>query len=173
MRETVVLRPGHPDDAPMVAALATQVFLDTYATHGIRPDMAREVFEEYSGPAFAARLAEARRRFVLAVTGEAIVGFAELLLPPVTSPIPSVSGSELVRLYVQPRAQRSGTGTRLLTEAERMCSTASLWLTAWDRNTGALAFYRRSGYFEAGDTIYKFQGNSYTNRVLVKRLNAH
>lgn len=65
----------------MVGALATQVFLDTYATHGIRPDMAREVFEEYSGPAFAARLAETRRRFVLAVTGRAIVGFAELLLP--------------------------------------------------------------------------------------------
>ncbi len=36
------LRTGVPDDALCIGVLATQVFLDTYATSGIRPDLAYE-----------------------------------------------------------------------------------------------------------------------------------
>jgi diamine N-acetyltransferase len=39
----VVLRVAGPADAPRIGVLATQVFLDTYATDGIRPSLAREV----------------------------------------------------------------------------------------------------------------------------------
>ena len=41
-------RVAQPTDAVCIAALATQVFLDTYATDGLRPDLAREAFAVYS-----------------------------------------------------------------------------------------------------------------------------
>lgn len=54
----VLIRPATPADALCLGVLATQVFLDTYATTGIRPALAREVLRAYSTEAFATCLAD-------------------------------------------------------------------------------------------------------------------
>lgn len=167
------IRPGAGSDAVAIAALATQVFLDTYAGHGVRPDVARQAFHVCSEVAFSARLAQAQRRFFIAAQGDAVLGFAEVRDSELASPVPAISGAELVRLYIQPRAQRAGVGRALVSEAERHASVASLrslWLTAWDGNAGALAFYRRMGYADVGATTYSFESQTYGNRVLAKLL---
>jgi ribosomal protein S18 acetylase RimI-like enzyme len=167
------LRAGAPGDSLILAALSVQVFLDTYATEGVRPDLAREAFGGYSDQAFASRLAEQDRKFLLAHRGEALIGFAELRVAELPAPAGELLGAELVRLYVQPHAQRSGVGRALLYEAERLAITrnvSSLWLTVWERNERALAFYRRMGYADVGATTYSFEGNTYGNRVFAKPL---
>ena len=168
------LRAACADDAATIAALATQVFLDTYATHGVRPDLAREAFREHSEQAYVARLVEQQRQFLLAIQGEALVGFAEFLSC-VASPLADHSGMELVRLYVQPGSQRRGIGRRLISETERAdaaFAASSLWLTVWDGNANALALYGRMGYADIGSTTYSFEGKSYGNRVFAKQLAA-
>ena len=45
-----------------------------------------------------------------------------------------------------------------------------LWLTAWVGNTRALAFYASQGYEELGSTDYRFQGESFENRLFARRL---
>lgn len=175
MNESINIRPGSARDAISVAALATQVFLDTYATEGVRPDLAREAFREYSEQAFSRRFAQAGREFVIASQAEAVLGFAEVLLSPGRSPVAGLAGAELVRLYVQPRTQRAGIGRALLRRAEQLARSVplpSLWLTVWDGNANALAFYRRMGYADVGPTTYSFEGNTYGNRVFAKRLSA-
>lgn len=173
MTDLVRLRPGLPSDAVPIAALATQVFLDTYATQGVRPDLAREAFEQYSESAFARRFMETTRRFIVAENDGALVGFAEILCSGTQSPAPSTLGAELVRLYVQPRAQRRGVGRLLLSEGESLATAnrlPCLWLTVWEGNANAIAFYRRMGYAEVGTTTYSFQGHTYGNRVFAKAL---
>jgi ribosomal protein S18 acetylase RimI-like enzyme len=172
MRASLRLRTGSSTDAASIAALATLVFLDTYATHGVRPDLAREAFHGYSQQAFLARLAESQRRFIVA-EDDGLVGFAELLCSNLSSPVVPVWGGELVRLYVQPRAQRGGIGRALIREVEKLGSASwlpSIWLSVWEDNAGALEFYRQVGYAEVGTTTYSFEGNSYGNRVLSKVL---
>lgn len=172
MSDAIRIRPGSAGDAVAIAALATQVFLDTYARHGVRPDLAREAFHTYSEQAFSARLAETARKFIVAEHGEALVGFTEVLCSNLSSPASSIFGAELVRLYVQPRAQRAGIGRLLISDGEKLVALhhlPSLWLTVWEGNVSALAFYRRMGYAEVGATTYSFEGNTYGNRVFAKR----
>jgi diamine N-acetyltransferase len=167
------LRSAEPDDAVTIAALAVQVFLDTYATDGVRPDLAREAFAKYSAEAFASRLREPTRRFFVAEQATGLIGFAEIQACPLSAPAGAVVGAELVRLYVQPTVQRLGVGSRLLQEAEGATMAAalgSLWLTAWEGNARARGFYASRGYKDVGATTYTFQGNSFGNRVFVKQL---
>ena len=167
------LRAGAVGDSLAIAALAVQVFLDTYATEGVRPDLAREAFAEYSDEAFATRLQEPERNFILAEQAAGIVGFAELIAEPVQAPAGAVVGAQLVRLYIQPRFQRAGNGQRLLEAAEVAASTrglSALWLTAWEGNDRARMFYEAVGYEDIGATTYLFEGNAYTNRVFAKYL---
>lgn len=171
----VSLRSGTPDDATSIAALAIQVFLDTYAIGGVRPDLAEEAFHHYGAAAFSARVAEPERRFVLAEREDCLLGFAELRVTEEPAPAGAVTGAELVRLYVQPGAQRAGIGTALLARAEGLAAEAGLrflWLTAWDGNARALAFYAARGYADMGGAAYSFQGRAYGNRVLAIRLPA-
>lgn len=171
----IAFRPGLPGDAPSVAALATQVFLDTYATDGVRPDLADEAFAEYSSRRFEERLRQAERSFLLAEHRAALVGFAEVLLTQSPAPAGGCRGLELVRLYVQPRAQRAGIGGRLLDLVERMAAeraAGGLWLTVWEGNRRAQAFYRKLGYMDVGSSSDAFRGNVYGNRVCFKALAA-
>lgn len=173
MTSDLTLRPGTPDDATTIAVLAIQVFLDTYAGDGVRPDLAREALREYAVEAFDARLRDHQRRFLLAERGTGLLGFAEVHLATQPAPAGGVTGAELIRLYVQPAAQGSGLGRRLIRAAEalaREAGSGALWLTAWEGNRRALAFYAREGYADVGATHYSFEGNSYGNRVLARGL---
>jgi diamine N-acetyltransferase len=152
-------------DADTISALAIQVYLDTYATEGIRPDVAREAHSAYSVDAFARRLAEPQRRFILAEAGDGLLGFAEVVLTFVPSPTEGFTGAELVRLY--------GLGRALLARAEQLVQAAHLpilWLRAWEGNHNARAFYAHVGYEDVGATTYSFQGVTVPNRVFAKRL---
>jgi diamine N-acetyltransferase len=166
------LRMASSEDAVTISALSIQVFLDTYATEGVRPELALEAHSEYSVDAFAQRLAEPQRQFILVETGDGLLGFAEVLLTSVPSPAGALAGAELVRLYVQPKAQRMNLGRSLLTRAEQLVQAeniGNLWLTAWEGNYKARSFYERVGYVDVGATTYTFQGQTYPNRVLAKR----
>ncbi len=165
------IRAGSVADAETIAALAIQVFLDTYATAGVRPDLANEAFAEYGRGKFEKRLHETGRVFFLAERGAGLLGFAEVLRDHVASPVTGVVGAELVRLYVQPQAQGAGIGGALLLAAENCAMHAGsggLWLSAWERNTRALAFYQHLHYQDLGFAYYVIQGQSFGNRILYK-----
>lgn len=171
---TIEVRPATGADVGCLAALAVQVFLDTYATDGVRPDLAREAFSSGSIEAFERRLASGGgARTDVAVDGEHVLGFAETELVPRRPTFDAGPGAELARLYVQPRFQRRGIGRALLATAEghaRAAGLRTLWLTAWEGNTQALGFYARCGFEDIGETRHAFEDRSYGNRVLSKRI---
>jgi GNAT superfamily N-acetyltransferase len=149
------------------------VVLDTYATTGLRPDLAREALSNYNPTVFEARIRDSSNHFLLAERAGHLVAFSECSLSS-ESPIPSVSaGVELVRLYVQRHSQRVGIGAALLARAEahaKVSGAPSVWLTAWLGNTNARAFYLAQGYKDVGTTSYVFEGRAYENRIYSKAL---
>ena len=169
----IEFRVATPADALCVGVLATQVFLDTYATEGLRPDLAREALANYNPLVFEARIRDSSNHFVLAERAGHLVAFSECRRSP-EGPIASLSGGvELVRLYVQRAAQRSGMGAQLLARAEAYAAglgAPSLWLTAWVGNSNACAFYLAQGYEDVGATSHVFEEQSYENRIYCKLL---
>lgn len=169
-----VYRRGRPADALILSVLATQVFLDTYATRGIDADLAAEVTRACGLSAFGARLADPQVEITLAQAGGGAVGFLDLSLRS-PCPVEGVVGAEVLRLYVQAPFQRQGVGRALLARAEaqaRALGAPSIWLTAWVGNARALLFYASVGYEDVGVTPYLIEGRAYENRVFAKSLGA-
>ena len=171
-KQQIELRPGTPSDALTLSALAIQVFLDTYAAEGVRPSVAREVLTTYSEHTFAAAIANARTRMVVAERNAHLIGFAQVTLGERHELAPGAGPqAELLRLYVQEPFTGQKLGTRLLAEAEVLAARAGasvLWLTPWVHNSRALAFYARRGYADHGLAVFRFEGESHENRVLAK-----
>ncbi|HKV08930.1 MAG TPA: GNAT family N-acetyltransferase [Thermoanaerobaculia bacterium] len=167
------MRSAVDSDALSIGALATQVFLDTYATEGIRPSVAREVQEYFSPAAISALLSSSNTRFILAERAGHLIGFAQLTLGAVHELVLDRPAVELHRLYVQARSAGSGVGTALLREAEAMAAregAVELWLIVWAENVKALAFYERRGYQELGTDSYVFENEQYETRIFGKTL---
>jgi len=167
------LRRATAADAPCLAVLGTQVFLETYATSGIRMALVREVEAHLSMAAFLARLAEPSRQVTLAERAGHLVAFAELAIGARHPLVPGDHPAELCRLYVQSPFLRQGVGRLLLRRSEALAAAegaSTLWLTAWVGNARALAFYSSQGYETLGSTPYAFEGEVVENRLLAKAL---
>jgi ribosomal protein S18 acetylase RimI-like enzyme len=171
----IVLRPAEASDALCLCALATQVFLETYATSGIRPALAREVQSKFSIAALMERLSDRAVRITVAEREAHLVAFSELVLGANHSLVGASSAAELTTLYVQSPFVRQGIGKRLLRGAEVLAASqaaSTLWLTVWVGNERALAFYASQDYEELGSTQYEFEGEVFENRLFAKSLRA-
>lgn len=171
--DDVLLRPARADDALCLSVLAMQVFLDTYATDGIRPAVAREVLSTYSTAAFQAALGARDTVVVVAERQAHLVGFAQVTMGAAHELAPPGAPAELLRLYVQEPFTGRRLGTRLLQAAEQAAldrGAQLLWLTPWVHNHRALAFYARRGYADHGATWFRFEGEAHENRVFARSL---
>ncbi len=169
----VSLRLAGAADLPCLSALATQVFLETYATSGIRLALAREVEAQFSIRALGKRLGEARCRIILAELSGHLIAFAEVVMGAQHALLPPVPAAELTRLYVQSPFLRRGVGRHLLRRAEELATAeglSTLWLTAWAGNKRALGFYASQGYEQLGRTEHVFEDESVENRLFAKPL---
>lgn len=174
----LLLRPAVPGDAVVISALATQVFLDTYATEGVRPAVAREARASFDLPVIEALLSTPQRQLLLAEAEGHLRGFVQLMPGPLPAGFcadgaHAAPACEVERLYVQPRWQGQGVGRALMRRAAEHALAAGcsgLWLTAWVGNTHARAWYARQGWQDVGATPHTFEGETFENRVLVKRL---
>ena len=167
------LRPARAADAPVLAVLAAQVWLHTYATKGVSRVIADYVLREITPAKFAASLEDPCAITLVAECDENLVGFAAMRLN-ITCPSPSKAASniELETLYVQAHFLGQGIGSALLRKAEEMAqahATASsgLWLTVNARNARAIGFYAAHGYQKIGTHVFKLGGVSHENHVLV------
>lgn len=171
----IQLRPATADDALCLGVLAMQVFLDTYATDGIRPQIAREALGGYA-PAVYQRLLQAPEVAILVAERQGhLVGFAQVTLGTRHPRVDSATPAELDRLYVQEPFTGHGLGRRLLHAAERTCAGRGadlLWLTPWVHNHRARHFYAREGYADIGSTWFEFEGERHENRLLTRPLTA-
>lgn len=95
------IRPAAHDDALCLSVLAMQVFLDTYATEGIRPAIAREVLASYA-PETYRQLLQTPAVFILVAERHGhLVGFAQVMLGTTHPLVQATAPAELDRLYVQ------------------------------------------------------------------------
>ena len=169
----ICVREAGAADALCLHALATQVFLDTYAPQGIRAPVAREAQQELSVAAFLERLAAPSVRVLLAEREGFLVGFAGVTLGATHALVGKGPAAELSRLYVQSPFTRGGIGSLLLRRVEALASAAgasTLWLTAWVGNARALAFYASQGYEELGSTDHEFENERFENRLFARAL---
>ena len=168
-------RRASPADALILSKLATQVFFDTYATHGVTSELAKKADNLFAVEVFQNRLCIETSVILIASSQDGIVGLIDIDFA-TTCPVEGIHGAEVFRLYVHRPFLRMGIGRHLIAKAEELIRSKSfsfIWLTAWSENHRALAFYKSIGYQDVGSTQYVIEGKDYENRVLYKALRSN
>lgn len=171
--QKIAIRNATDQDALCIAVLGMQVFLDTYATEGIRGSIAQEVLDSFSPDNMSKIIAKPDTFIIVAEVDDHLVGFAQVAMNTGHDLISHPNPSELQRLYVQEKFTGRGVGYRLLEEAEKYAylgGASLLWATVWIGNCRALTFYPRQGYKHLGSPSYTFQNETHENQLFGKIL---
>lgn len=162
-----IFRAG-PQDASLLADLGAETFrkafagttaakdIEDYVRRHFSPDIQRRELSIPDAPVFVA-----------AATRPA--GYIQLF------PDREISSRavQLRRLYLMPAYHGSGAADRLMSEGlgeSRRKGFFRMWLSCWENNHRALAFYRRWGFVETGRTVFPVGEDRQLDLVLSRAL---
>lgn len=151
----LTIRKATFEDTESIAALGLCVWIDTYATEGLRFKLGN-----YALALFAREKIQDLLKFktiLVAEQAEHLVAYAVLDI--------GNESSEIENLYVLPKFQRRGVGRTLVNTMA--CEYSGLWLSCWEHNHSAIGFYKALGFIEHGESFFDLDGEQYRNLTLI------
>ena len=161
------IRKMQQSDCHNLTALAIQVWLNTYATDGIRDKISTFVLKTFTPEYFSSIYQSQDRELYIAIIKDHLVGFVTIDHKS-TCPVAEYTGHEISTLYVQDHFQKKGIGSQLLQEQVNRDGTG-IWLTTWIQNHPAISFYKNFGLTSIGSTMFDLDGEKHENIVLALR----
>ena len=171
-----LIRTGTVADAQALAAFAARVFVEAFEADTRPDDLQGHLASAYGPVQQAAELTDPNVTTLLAAHGGQLVAYAQLrrnVQPPPC--VMHAAAVQLQRFYLDPALHGSGLATRLMHRARlvaRELGGRHLWLTCWERNARALAFYRKAGFVDVGMTHFVVGADRQIDRVLFIALDA-
>jgi ribosomal protein S18 acetylase RimI-like enzyme len=160
--------------AAPLAELARATFTDTYVGMGY---YTRELVADYTAQSFAPErvakeLDDPGTSFFGVLVGDAIAAYVKVVDREPPDCVKPLRALYVERLYVARQYQRVGFGRRLLDAAfaeARARGLSHLWLSTWEENKAAVAYYHARGFTQAGEWpwIFESRGVRYVDRDLL------
>ena len=166
---TVSWRDAGPADAPALAGIGRDTFVETFG-HLYRPDDLALFLESHNSARWAAEIADPAYAVRIGEEGATLVAYAKL--GPAKLPfVPDSGAIELRQFYVRELFQGRGLANAMmdwaLAEARRR-GAGSMYLSVFTDNHRARRFYARYGFTEVGP--YAFMVGNHADEDIVMRL---
>jgi GNAT superfamily N-acetyltransferase len=150
------IRPATLGDAALLARLAAETFAAAFGPDNRPEDLALHLATHYSPDVFHRELSDPGCDALLAFVAEQPAGYAQLFdrTPPVDL---GSGGRMLARFYLDPAWIGRGIAGPLMEASKasgRGRGARYLWLTVWQKNPRAIAFYEKCGFGIRGSTIF-------------------
>lgn len=162
------IRRGVLVDAPLLAELAERTFRDAFGPDNSPGDLELHVRTHYTPVRMAAELTNGDGTTLFAEVNGAAAGYAQLVTREPPSPL-GAGGLMLHRFYLEQAWIGKGIAQPLM-EAVRDAALERnarfLWLTVWERNPRAVAFYRKCGFTDVGITTFCVGTDAQTDLVM-------
>ncbi|WP_440056978.1 GNAT family N-acetyltransferase (plasmid) [Pseudoalteromonas sp. T1lg65] len=160
------LREASLKDCELIAALSIQVWLETYAKDGIKPEIAQYVLTEFTPEHFAHCIRNSNKRILVCTSGNYLCGYVMVNLA--SDCELGDFGFEVEKCYVHQAFKGRGIGQQLM-EAVKAQFGECFWLYTWIENQ-ANGFYQHLGYQLVGIHRFTFNHVEIINNVYVSGL---
>ncbi len=161
-------------DSALLAELGARTFSETFATDNSQENMATYLSGAFGPEKQAAELADPASLFLIAEIDGQPAGYARLYAG---EPMEGVTGTrpvELVRIYVSSEWIGQGVGPALMQACLNEARTRdhdTIWLSVWERNPRAQAFYRKWGFDKVSTHIFPLGDDPQTDWIMQRPIN--
>jgi ribosomal protein S18 acetylase RimI-like enzyme len=156
-RSRIAIRTARADDAALLAELGARTFREAFEAENTASDMEAYLAGAFSLSTQSDELADPSSEFLIAERDGVPVGYARHRTGPAPACVTGVRPVEVVRCYAVTEHIGSGVGSALmgaclLRGRDLGCDAA--WLSAWQRNPRAIAFYEKWGFRIVGEKSF-------------------
>lgn len=165
-----MIRRAEPADAAALADFAARIFNETYGAYNRPEDMAAYLASRYGVRQQAEEIANPDLITLVAEEGGRLAAFAQVRRQEPPECVTEEATVEIWRFYVDRSWQGRGLAQRLMAgafEAARGLGAHRIWLSVWERNPRAIAFYGKCGFRDVGTKDFWLGADLQTDRVLV------
>jgi ribosomal protein S18 acetylase RimI-like enzyme len=165
----ITTRRATPEDANLLASLATVSFYEAYFEQDDSHDLANYLVENFSPAVISADLSGSESIYLIAFRRGKAVGYAKLRDGEVHESVGNSNAIELQRCYLIERVWGTGVGDILLGRCfaeARDLGKEILWLGVWEENQRGLSFYRKHGFERVGTLTFPYGGSVGINAVM-------
>ncbi|NIM95835.1 MAG: GNAT family N-acetyltransferase [Anaerolineales bacterium] len=151
--DNLKIRRGKLEDASALAKFGARTFLETYGADNTVEDIESYIVTNYGDEKQRDELRSSDIITILAQDREALVGYAQIRRAEAPDSVKGPSPVELWRIYVDRPWHGRGIGKLLVDavhEAANELGGRTIWLSVWEQNERAIAFYRKCGFKEVG-----------------------
>ena len=169
-RADISIRRGDVSDAAELAAFGARTFSEAFSADNNPVDLQAHLDNTYGLDQQTAELADPSIHSILAELNGELVAYAQVRQ---STPPPCVTHAapvELHRFYVDRPAHGTGLASRLMQEVHQAAQTLQgrhIWLSAWELNPRAIAFYKKEKFVEVGSAFFMVGRDKQKDRVLV------
>lgn len=176
----IQLRPARPEEATELSALCERTFRATYEAHNTPDDMNSYVAKCFTPAALREEILDPRRRVIVAELGDTLIGYYILSegAPPANArsqnrPHVALPAIELSRLYLETKHQGSRLGHTMMQHAIGLARSEgfkTIWLGVWEKNSRAIAFYKKWLFKEIGEWTFQLGTDPQRDLILAHEI---
>jgi len=158
------------DDVGQLQKIARQTFSETFSPWNSSEDMEKYLDEEISSEKMTAELTDPNAVFYFATLDNNVIGYLKLNFGQSQTELQDNKAVEIQRIYVLKEYHGKNVGQILFDKAIRIAEENNVeyvWLGVWGKNQRAVRFYKKNGFVEFDQHIFKL-GNKEQTDLLMK-----
>ena len=166
---SIVYRDATRDDARAIAEFASRTFCETFQHLYPPEDLEYFLAKKYGEEIQAREIADPETRYVLALEGARIVGYC--MMGALDMEFEDAGALELHRLYVDSAVKGAGVARALTDDClawARAKGAHALYLSVYEDNFRAQAFYKKLGFVHVGE--HKFMVGATADQDFIWKL---
>lgn len=173
MNPATRFRRASEQDAQALAAFAELTFRDTYTRFNTPENMQAHCERSFGEAIQRAEIGDAGRESWLAEIDGQLVSFAQLTLESPCPSLENIRAIEILRFYVD--ASQHGKGLaqdmmKQLVDRSTALGADVVWLSVWNENPRAIAFYKKCGFEHIADKTFTLGAEVQQDFVMCRKL---
>jgi RimJ/RimL family protein N-acetyltransferase len=167
----ISIRRATADDAARLSEFASAAFIDWYLPDNRAEDVQTHVRNTFAPDLQRNEIKEPGQYVLLAESAGDVAGYGMLRLNRPCAGLSQIGLAEIRRFYVGRAWHGTGLATTLMqavTAHGASLGASGFWLTCWERNPRALAFYAKCGFRDIGTTTFTVGHDVQTDRLLYR-----
>jgi|TARA_R100000479_G_scaffold34767_1_gene15120 ribosomal protein S18 acetylase RimI-like enzyme len=168
--DSILIQKVQSKDVLKLQKIAKETFFNTYVAENTKEDMDAYLAENFNTELLQRSIINPDSFFYFALNKKEIIGYLKVNRGTAQTDTKLPDAVEIERIYVVSGLQRKGVGKLLLNKAIEKAQSLkikTLWLSVWEKNKKAIAFYKKQG-FTAFDNQFYWVGTDKQIDVLMK-----
>lgn len=171
--QEIIIKQIRIENVEQLQKIAKQTFFDTFSPDNTEENMAEYMAKGFNIEKLTAEIKNENSEFFFALSDEELIGYLKVNFGDAQTELQDKDSLEIERIYVLKDFHGKKVGQILYKKALEIAKDKNLgyvWLGVWEENRRAVQFYRKNGFVEFGQHIFKFGNEDQTDLMMKKAL---